>query len=134
MILKINQLTQLWSNNKTLFVIKLKDENNNVYWKLIDGENIYDINLMLEYLNQYKLSYFMNNDNKADNFYTKEVKVGKYWYAYVIDDKSSIKFGETKFEQVFTKRSIERQYTLLILDEDASKLNINDYYNFYTCI
>ncbi len=47
MILKINQLTQLWSNNKTLFVIKLKDENNNVYWKLIDGENIYDINRML---------------------------------------------------------------------------------------
>ncbi|QED24648.1 hypothetical protein [Spiroplasma citri] len=26
----------------------------------------------------------------------------------------------------------ERQYTLLILDEDAEKLNINDYYNFYT--
>ncbi|RUP76149.1 hypothetical protein D6D54_06980 [Spiroplasma poulsonii] len=87
---------------------------------------------MLEYLKQYKLSYFMNNDNKADNFYTKEVKVGKYWYAYMIDDRSSIQFGEAKFEQVFTQQSTERQYTLLILDEDAEKLNINDYYNFYT--
>ncbi|PQM30163.1 hypothetical protein [Spiroplasma poulsonii] len=86
----------------------------------------------VEYLNQYKLSYFMNNDNKADNFYTKEVKVGKYWDAYMIDDRSSIQFGEAKFEQVFTQQSTERQYTLLILDEDAEKLNINDYYNFYT--
>ncbi len=76
MILVNNQLTQLWSNNKILFVIKLKDENSNVYWKLIDGENIYDINIMLYLLNKYKLSYFMNNDNKTDNFYTKEVKVG----------------------------------------------------------
>ncbi len=122
----------IWANNETPFAIKLKDENNNVYWKLIDGENIYDINRMLEYLNQYKLSYFMNNDNKADNFYTKEVKVGKYWDAYMIDDRSSIQFGEAKFEQVFTQQSTERQYTLLILDEDADKLNINDYYNFYT--
>ncbi len=87
---------------------------------------------MLEYLNQYKLSYFINNENKADNFYTKEVKVGKYWDAYMIDDRSSIQFGEAKFEQVFTQQSTERQYTLLILDEDADKLNINDYYNFYT--
>ncbi|MBW3058201.1 MAG: hypothetical protein CXB60_03430 [Spiroplasma poulsonii] len=122
----------IWSNNETPFAIKLKDENNNVYWKLIDGENIYDINRMLEYLNQYKLSYFMNNDNKADNFYTKKVKVGKYWDAYMIDDRSSIQFGEAKFEQVFTQQSTERQYTLLILDEDVNKLNINDYYNFYT--
>ncbi len=122
----------IWANNETPFAIKLKDENNNVYWKLIDGENIYDINRMLEYLKQYKLSYFMNNDNKADNFYTKEVKVGKYWDAYMIDDRSSIQFGEAKFEQVFTQQSTERQYTLLILDEDADKLNINDYYNFYT--
>ncbi len=122
----------IWANNETPFSIKLKDENNNVYWKLIDGENIYDINRMLEYLKQYKLSYFMNNDNKADNFYTKEVKVGKYWDAYMIDDRSSIQFGEAKFEQVFTQQSTERQYTLLILDEDADKLNINDYYNFYT--
>ncbi len=73
--------------------MKLKDENSNVYWKLIDGENIYDINKMLEYLNQYKLSYFINNGNKADNFYTKEVKVGKHWDAYMIDDRSSIQFG-----------------------------------------
>ncbi len=87
---------------------------------------------MLEYLNQYKLSYFINNENKADNFYTKEVKVGKYWDAYMIDDRSSIQFGEAKFEQVFTQQSTERQYTLLILDEDVNKLNINDYYNFYT--
>ncbi len=87
---------------------------------------------MLEYLNQYKLNYFINNDNKADNFYTKEVKVGKHWDAYMIDDKSSIQFGEVKFEQVFTQQSTERQYTLLILDEDVNKLNINDYYNFYT--
>ncbi|MBW3059376.1 MAG: hypothetical protein CXB60_10235 [Spiroplasma poulsonii] len=87
---------------------------------------------ILEYLKQYKLSYFINNDNKADNFYTKEVKVGKYWDAYMIDDRSSIQFGEAKFEQVFTQQSTERQYTLLILDEDADKLNINDYYNFYT--
>ncbi len=87
---------------------------------------------MLEYLKQYKLSYFINNDNKADNYYTKEVKVGKYWDAYMIDDKSSIQFGEAKFEQVFTQQSTERQYTLLILDEYADKLNINDYYNFYT--
>ncbi|WP_419333857.1 hypothetical protein [Spiroplasma endosymbiont of Sarcophaga variegata] len=122
----------IWVNNETPFAIKLKDENNNVYWKLIDGENIYDINRMLEYLKQYKLSYFMNNDNKADNFYTKEVKVGKYWDAYMIDDRSSIQFGEAKFEQVFTQQSTERKYTLLILDEDADKLNINDYYNFYT--
>ncbi|WP_425378313.1 hypothetical protein [Spiroplasma endosymbiont of Polydrusus pterygomalis] len=122
----------IWANNETPFAIKLKDENNNVYWKLIDGENIYDINRMLAYLKQYKLSYFINNDNKADNFYTKEVKVGKYWDAYMIDDRSSIQFGEAKFEQVFTQQSTERQYTLLILDEDASKLNINDYYNFYT--
>ncbi len=122
----------IWANNETPFAIKLKDENNNVYWKLIDGENIYDINRMLEYLKQYKLSYFINNDNKADNFYTKEVKVGKYWDAYMIDDRSSIQFGEAKFEQVFTQQSTERQYTLLILDEDADKLNINDYYNFYT--
>ncbi|WP_338992572.1 hypothetical protein [Spiroplasma endosymbiont of Seladonia tumulorum] len=122
----------IWANNKTPFAIKLKDENNNVYWKLIDGENIYDINRMLEYLNQYKLSYFINNDNKADNFYTKEVKVGKYWDAYMVDDVSSIKFGDAKFEQVFTQQSTERQYTLLILDEDITKLNINDYYNFYT--
>ncbi|RUO85968.1 hypothetical protein, partial [Spiroplasma endosymbiont of Megaselia nigra] len=76
--------------------------------------------------------YFINNDNKADNFYTKEVKVGKYWDAYMIDDRSSIQFGEAKFEQVFTQQSTERQYTLLILDEDVNKLNINDYYNFYT--
>ncbi|WP_425380107.1 hypothetical protein [Spiroplasma endosymbiont of Stenodema calcarata] len=122
----------IWANNETPFAIKLNDENNNVYWKLIDGANIYDINKMLEYLNQYKLSYFINNDNKADNFYTKEVKVGKYWDAYMIDDRSSIQFGEAKFEQVFTQQSTERQYTLLILDEDAEKLNINDYYNFYT--
>ncbi len=122
----------IWANNETPFSIKLKDENNNVYWKLIDGENIYDVNKMLEYLNQYKLSYFMNNDNKVDNFYTKEVKVGKYWDAYMIDDRSSIQFGDAKFEQVFTQQSTERQYTLLILDEDADKLNINDYYNFYT--
>ncbi len=122
----------IWANNETPFAIKLKDENNNVYWKLIDGENIYDVNKMLNYLSQYKLSYFMNNDNKADNFYTKEVKVGKYWDAYMIDDRSSIQFGEAKFEQVFTQQSTERQYTLLILDEDADKLNINDYYNFYT--
>ncbi|WP_338966489.1 MULTISPECIES: hypothetical protein [unclassified Spiroplasma] len=122
----------IWANNETPFAIKLKDENNNIYWKLIDGENIYDINRMLAYLNQYKLSYFMNNDNKADNFYTKEVKVGKYWDAYMIDDRSSIQFDEAKFEQVFTQQSTERQYTLLILDEDAEKLNINDYYNFYT--
>ncbi|WP_338991043.1 hypothetical protein [Spiroplasma endosymbiont of Seladonia tumulorum] len=122
----------IWANNETPFAIKLKDENNNVYWKLIDGENIYDINRMLEYLKQYKLSYFINNDNKADNFYTKEVKVGKYWDAYMIDDRSSIQFGDAKFEQVFTQQSTERQYTLLILDEDAEKLNINDYYNFYT--
>ncbi|WP_424525589.1 hypothetical protein [Spiroplasma endosymbiont of Glossina fuscipes fuscipes] len=122
----------IWANNETPFAIKLKDENNNVYWKLIDGENIYDINRMLEYLNQYKLSYFINNDNKADNFYTKEVKVGKYWDAYMVDDVSSIKFGDAKFEQVFTQQSTERQYTLLILEEDAEKLNINDYYNFYT--
>ncbi|WP_425378138.1 hypothetical protein [Spiroplasma endosymbiont of Polydrusus pterygomalis] len=122
----------IWANNETPFAIKLKDENNNVYWKLIDGENIYDINRMLEYLKQYKLSYFINNDNKADNFYTKEVKVGKHWDAYMIDDRSSIQFGEAKFEQVFTQQSTERQYTLLILDEDADKLNINDYYNFYT--
>ncbi|WP_424526442.1 hypothetical protein [Spiroplasma endosymbiont of Glossina fuscipes fuscipes] len=122
----------IWANNETPFAIKLKDENNNVYWKLIDGENIYDINRMLEYLNQYKLSYFINNDNKADNFYTKEVKVGKYWDAYMIDDRSSIQFGDAKFEQVFTQQSTERQYTLLILDENAEKLNINDYYNFYT--
>jgi hypothetical protein len=27
---------------------------------------------------------------------------------------------------------IKKQYTLLILDEDLNKLNINDYYNFYT--
>ncbi len=100
--------------------------------KLINGENIYDINKMLEYLKQYKLSYFINNDNKADNFYTKEVKVGKYWDAYMIYDRSSIQFGEAKFEKVFTQQSTERQYTLLILDEDADKLNINDYYNFYT--
>ncbi len=45
---------------------------------------------MLEYLKQYKLSYFINNDNKADNFCTKEVKVGKYWDAYMIYDRSSI--------------------------------------------
>ncbi len=122
----------IWANNETPFAIKLKDENNNVYWKLIDGENIYDINRMLEYLKQYKLIYFLNNDNKADNFYTKEVKVGKYWNAYMIDDRSSIQFGEAKFEQVFTQQSTERQYTLLILDEDVNKLNINDYYNFYT--
>ncbi|WP_419334122.1 hypothetical protein [Spiroplasma endosymbiont of Sarcophaga variegata] len=122
----------IWVNNETPFAIKLKDENNNIYWKLIDGENIYDINRMLEYSNQYKLSYFINNDNKADNFYTKEVKVGKYWDAYMIDDRSSIQFGEAKFEQVFTQQSTERQYTLLILDEDVNKLNINDYYNFYT--
>ncbi|AXF96864.1 hypothetical protein [Spiroplasma phoeniceum] len=122
----------IWANNEKPFAIKLKDENENNYWKLIDGENIYDINKMLEYLKQYKLSYFMNNDNKADNFYTKEVKVGKYWDAYMIDDRSSIQFGEAKFEQVFTQQSTERQYTLLILDEDAEKLNINDYYNFYT--
>ncbi|WP_338954798.1 hypothetical protein [Spiroplasma endosymbiont of Polydrusus cervinus] len=122
----------IWANNETPFAIKLKDENSNVYWKLIDGENIYDINRMLEYLKQYKLSYFINNDNKADNFYTKEVKVGKYWDAYMIDDRSSIQFGEAKFEQVFTQQSTERQYTLLILDEDVNKLNINDYYNFYT--
>ncbi|MBW3057640.1 hypothetical protein D6D54_04905 [Spiroplasma poulsonii] len=122
----------IWANNETPFAIKLKDENNNVYWKLIDGENIYDINRMLEYLKQYKLSYFINNDNKADNFYTKEVKVGKYWDAYMIDDRSSIQFVEAKFEQVFTQQSTERQSTLLILDEDADKLNINDYYNFYT--
>ncbi|WP_425377648.1 hypothetical protein [Spiroplasma endosymbiont of Polydrusus pterygomalis] len=122
----------IWANNETPFAIKLKDENNNVYWKLIDGENIYDINRMLAYLKQYKLSYFINNDNKADNFYTKEVKVGKHWDAYMIDDRSSIQFGEAKFEQVFTQQSTERQYTLLILDEDADKLNINDYYNFYT--
>ncbi|WP_425378772.1 hypothetical protein [Spiroplasma endosymbiont of Polydrusus pterygomalis] len=122
----------IWANNETPFAIKLKDENNNVYWKLIDGENIYDINRMLEYLKQYKISYFINNDNKADNFYTKEVKVGKHWDAYMIDDRSSIQFGEAKFEQVFTQQSTERQYTLLILDEDADKLNINDYYNFYT--
>ncbi len=38
----------IWANNETPFAIKLKDENNNVYWKLIDGENIYDINRMLE--------------------------------------------------------------------------------------
>ncbi|WP_425379250.1 hypothetical protein [Spiroplasma endosymbiont of Polydrusus pterygomalis] len=63
----------IWANNETLFAIKLKDENNNVYWKLIDGENIYDINRMLAYLKQYKLSYFINNDNKADNFYTAEL-------------------------------------------------------------
>ncbi|WP_425380053.1 hypothetical protein [Spiroplasma endosymbiont of Stenodema calcarata] len=124
--------SNIWANNETPFAIKLNDENNNVYWKLIDGANIYDINKMLEYLNQYKLSYFINNDNKADNFYTKEVKVGKYWDAYMIDDRSSIQFGEAKFEQVFTQQSTERQYTLLILDEDAEKLNINDYYNFYT--
>ncbi|UZQ30667.1 MAG: hypothetical protein OHM56_03810 [Spiroplasma phoeniceum] len=122
----------IWANNETPFGIKLKDENSNVYWKLIDGENIYDINKMLEYLKQYKLSYFINNDNKADNFYTKEVKVGKYWDAYMIDDRSSIQFGDAKFEQVFTQQSTERQYTLLILDEDVNKLNINDYYNFYT--
>jgi len=122
----------IWANNETPFAIKLKDENNNVYWKLIDGENIYDVNKILEYLKQYKLSYFINNDNKADNFYTKEVKVGKYWDAYMIDDRSSIQFGEAKFEQVFTQQSTERQYTLLILDEDEDKLNINDYYNFYT--
>ncbi len=122
----------IWANNETPFAVKLKDKNNNVYWKLIDGENIHDINKMLEYLNQYKLSYFINNDNKADNFYTKEVKVGKYWDAYMIDDRSSIQFGEAKFEQVFTQQSTERQYTLLILDEDVNKLNINDYYNFYT--
>ncbi|WP_338955195.1 hypothetical protein [Spiroplasma endosymbiont of Polydrusus cervinus] len=122
----------IWANNETPFAIKLKDENSNVYWKLIDGENIYDINRMLEYLKQYKLSYFINNDNKADNFYTKEVKVGKYWDVYMIDDRSSIQFGEAKFEQVFTQQSTERQYTLLILDEDVNKLNINDYYNFYT--
>ncbi len=53
---------------------------------------------MLEYLKQYKLSYFINNDNKADNFYTKEVKVGKYWDSYMIDDRSLIQFGELKFE------------------------------------
>ncbi|KAF0852118.1 hypothetical protein [Spiroplasma poulsonii] len=122
----------IWTNNETPFAIKLKGENINYYWKLIDGENIYDVNKMLEYLNQYKLSYFMNNDNRADNFYTKEVRVGKYWDAYMIDDRSSIQFGEAKFEQVFTQQSTERQYTLLILDEDADKLNINDYYNFYT--
>ncbi|WP_374696990.1 hypothetical protein [Spiroplasma endosymbiont of Polydrusus formosus] len=52
----------------------------------------------------------------------------------MIDYKSSIQFVEAKFEQVFTQQSTERQYTLLILNEDASKLNINDYYNFYTCI
>ncbi|WP_419333898.1 hypothetical protein [Spiroplasma endosymbiont of Sarcophaga variegata] len=121
----------IWANNETPFAIKLKDENNNVYWKLIDGENIHDVNRMIEYLNQYKLSYFIN-DNKADNFYTKEVKVGKYWDAYMVDDVSSIKFGDAKFEQVFTQQSTERQYTLLILDEDITKLNINDYYNFYT--
>ncbi|UZQ30929.1 MAG: hypothetical protein OHM56_05375 [Spiroplasma phoeniceum] len=122
----------IWANNETPFGIKLKDENSNVYWKLIYGENIYDINKMLEYLKQYKLSYFINNDNKADNFYTKEVKVGKYWDAYMIDDRSSVQFGDAKFEQVFTQQSTERQYTLLILDEDVNKLNINDYYNFYT--
>ncbi len=50
----------------------------------------------------------------------------------MIDDRSSIQFGEAKFEQVFTQQSIKRQYTLLILDEYADKLNINNYYNFYT--
>ncbi|UZQ30617.1 MAG: hypothetical protein OHM56_03540 [Spiroplasma phoeniceum] len=50
----------------------------------------------------------------------------------MIDDRSSIQFGDAKFEQVFTQQSTERQYTLLILDEDVNKLNINDYYNFYT--
>ncbi len=80
----------IWDNNETPFAIKLKDENSNVYWKLIDSENIYDINRMLEYLNQYKLSYFINNDNKADNYYIKEVKVGEYLDAYMIDDRSSI--------------------------------------------
>ncbi len=86
---------------------------------------------MLEYLKQYKLSYFTNHYNEADNFYTKEVEVGKYWDTYMIDDRSSIQFREAKFEQVFTQQSTERQYTLLILDDDANKLNINDYYNFY---
>ncbi len=89
---------------------------------------------MLEYLKRYKLTYFINNDNKVDNFYTKEVKVGEYWDAYMIDDRSSIQFGEAKFEQVFTHQSTERQYTLLILDKYADKLNINDYYNFLYCI
>ncbi len=85
---------------------------------------------MLEYLKRYKLIYFINNDNKVDNFYTKEVKVGEYWDAYMIDDRSSIQFGEAKFEQVFTHQSTERQYTLLILYKYADKLNINDYYIF----
>jgi hypothetical protein len=49
----------------------------------------------------------------------------------MIDDRSSIQFGEAKFEQLFTQQLTERQYTLLILDEYAYKLNINDYYNFY---
>ncbi|WP_374696705.1 hypothetical protein [Spiroplasma endosymbiont of Polydrusus formosus] len=72
---------------------------------------------------------FLNNYNKNDNYYTKEVKVGKYWDAYIIDDRSSVQFVKAKFEQVFTQQSTERQYTLLNLDEDASKLNINDYLN-----
>ncbi|AHF61006.1 hypothetical protein P344_03430 [Spiroplasma mirum ATCC 29335] len=121
----------VWANNETAFAMKLKDENNNMYWKIFDGSNIYDINEMLKFLDQYELSYFINNDNKADNFYTKEVKVGKYWDAYIIDDTSYIQFGEAKFEQIFTQQSTERQYTLLILDEDINRLNINDYYNFY---
>ncbi len=53
---------------------------------------------MLEYLKRYKLTYFINNDNKVDNFYTKEVKVGEYWDAHMIDDRSSIQFDEAKFE------------------------------------
>ncbi len=51
---------------------------------------------MLNYLNQYKLSYFIINNNKADNFYTKEVKVGKHWDAYMIDYRSSIQFCKAK--------------------------------------
>ncbi len=50
----------------------------------------------------------------------------------MVDDLSFIKFGYDKFEQLFTKQSTERQYTLLILDKDITKLNINGYYNFYT--
>ncbi|PWF96931.1 hypothetical protein SMSE_23780 [Spiroplasma poulsonii] len=60
----------------------------------------------VEYLNQYKLSYFMNNDNKADNFYTKKLS-WKYWDAYMIDDRSSIQFGEANLNKYLLNNQLK---------------------------
>ncbi|WP_338992387.1 hypothetical protein [Spiroplasma endosymbiont of Seladonia tumulorum] len=68
----------IWANNETPFAIKLKDENNNVYWKLIDGENIYDISVTINnIISTQALSYFRRKDEFGNTVGQVQIEYNK---------------------------------------------------------